>query len=129
VLCKTHTDSCTNRPKGQRRSNHVSCWAAFALYHRTHYPGGRGLGRGVSPVSSAAQTGPAPTDNRALVAVDLGAESCRVALLRWVDGTPHIQMVHRFPNGPVHSADGSLRWPLEAITIGVDHGLRLCAEL
>jgi rhamnulokinase len=46
-----------------------------------------------------------------------------------VDGTPHIQMVHRFPNGPVHSADGSLRWPLEAITIGVDHGLRLCAEL
>jgi rhamnulokinase len=27
-----------------------------------------------------------PEDRRALVAVDLGAESCRVSLLRWVDG-------------------------------------------
>ena len=33
----------------------------------------------------------------ALVAVDLGAESCRVSLLHWRDGQPEIQLVHRFP--------------------------------
>ena len=33
-----------------------------------------------------------------LVAVDLGAESCRVSLLRWNDGQPEIRLVHRFPN-------------------------------
>ena len=34
----------------------------------------------------------------ALVAVDLGAESCRVSLLRWIDGPAEIQLVHRFAN-------------------------------
>ena len=33
-----------------------------------------------------------------LVAVDLGAESCRVSLLRWIDGQPEIRLVHRFAN-------------------------------
>ena len=31
-----------------------------------------------------------PQDKRALIAVDLGAESCRVSLLRWVAGKPAI---------------------------------------
>ncbi len=33
-----------------------------------------------------------------LVAVDLGAESCRVSLLRWIEGQPEIRLVHRFAN-------------------------------
>lgn len=69
-----------------------------------------------------------PSDRRALVAVDLGAESCRVSLLRWINDKPRVQLVHRFPNGPVHDEDGSLRWPLEAILAGVDRGMGLCAE-
>jgi rhamnulokinase len=62
------------------------------------------------------------------VAVDLGAESCRVSLLRWADGKPRVELVHRLPNGPVRGEDGSLRWPLEGIVAGVEDGLRMCAE-
>ena len=67
-------------------------------------------------------------DMRALVAVDLGAESCRVSLLRWIEGKPHVQLVHRFANGPIRDEAGSLRWPLEAIIAGVDQGMKLCAD-
>ena len=41
-----------------------------------------------------------PADARASIAVDLGAESCRVSLLRWLDGKPEITLVHRFANAP-----------------------------
>ena len=70
-----------------------------------------------------------PDDPRASIAVDLGAESCRVSLLRWLNGEPHIQLVHRFPNGPIRHADSSARWPLRNIEAGVDEGMRRCAEL
>ncbi len=70
---------------------------------------------------------------RALIAVDLGAESCRVSLLRWrlAEHTPepHLQLVSRFPNGPVRAADGSIRWAFAAILAGVEEGIRQCAEL
>ena len=33
---------------------------------------------------------------KSLVAIDLGAESCRTPLLRWIDSAPQIQIVHRF---------------------------------
>jgi rhamnulokinase len=66
-------------------------------------------------------------DRRALVAVDLGAESCRVSLLRWVGGEPRIELLHRVPNGPV-ACDGKLRWPLERILAGVEEGLRKAAS-
>jgi rhamnulokinase len=69
-----------------------------------------------------------PQDTRALVAVDLGAESCRVSLLRWVAGRPAITLVHRFPNAP-RVTDGGLRWDLGMIESGLEHGLRLCAEI
>jgi rhamnulokinase len=68
-----------------------------------------------------------PRDKRALVAVDLGAESCRVSLLRWKNDAPEITLVHRFPNGPVE--DDGLRWPLATIEAGIDEGLRHAAEL
>jgi len=64
----------------------------------------------------------------ARVAIDLGAESCRVSLLRWTGATPAIDVVHRIPNGPVHRGD-SLRWPLQSILAGLEEGLRKCAGL
>ena len=64
--------------------------------------------------------------SRARVAIDLGAESCRVSLLRWRDGTPEITLIHRIPNGPVH-ANGSLRWPFDKILAGLEDGLRKAA--
>ncbi len=67
-------------------------------------------------------------DTRAHIAVDLGAESCRVSLLRWLGGEPHIELVHRFLNGPVQRQTG-LFWPLDEIILGVEHGLRRCAEI
>ena len=73
------------------------------------------------------QAGP-PRDRRALVAVDLGAESCRVSLLRWRNDAPEITLVHRFLNSPVQHGD-CLCWPLQAIVEGVDLGLRKCADL
>jgi rhamnulokinase len=67
-----------------------------------------------------------PEDERASIAVDLGAESCRVSLLRWVAGKPVITLVHRFANAP-RETDGGLHWDLEMIEAGLDFGLRQCA--
>jgi len=64
----------------------------------------------------------------ARIAIDLGAESCRVSLLRWPGGKPSIQVVHRIPNGPVHRGK-SLHWPLADILAGLQDGLRKAAEL
>src|SRR5438034_1159511 len=63
----------------------------------------------------------------ALVAVDLGAQSCRVSLLRWKQGQPQIQVIHRFPNAPIATQEG-LRWDIRRIFDGVKDGLRSCAE-
>ncbi len=68
-----------------------------------------------------------PRDTRALVAIDLGAESCRVSLLRWLPGGPQSTLVHRFSNGAVDTGNG-LRWPLAKIESGLKDGLRRCAE-
>jgi rhamnulokinase len=64
----------------------------------------------------------------ARIAIDLGAESCRVSLLRWTDGKPEIEVVHRIANGPVHRGS-SLYWPLDSILAGLEEGLRKCAAL
>lgn len=68
----------------------------------------------------------APFDQRARVAVDLGAESCRVSLLRWRGETPEITMLHRVSNGPVQRGE-HLYWPLDGILAGVEEGLRKAA--
>jgi rhamnulokinase len=73
-----------------------------------------------------------PADARALIAVDLGAESCRVSLLRWVNGKPVIALVERFANAPREIASelgGGLRWDLARIVAGLDEGLRKCAAI
>jgi rhamnulokinase len=74
-------------------------------------------------------------DRRALIAIDLGAESCRVSLLRWESvrsslepDTPHIELIHRFPNHTIETADG-LHWDLAAILDGLHDGLRQCARI
>lgn len=67
-------------------------------------------------------------DHRALIAVDLGAESCRVSLLRWKNSVPHIELVHRFANGAV-ATDNGLRWDLARIVDGVEEGLRRCSAI
>jgi rhamnulokinase len=66
-------------------------------------------------------------DTRARIAIDLGAESCRISLLRWSTGQPNIELLHRIPNGPVHR-DGSLCWPLDAIVAGLYEGLHKAAQ-
>jgi rhamnulokinase len=63
----------------------------------------------------------------ARISIDLGAESCRVSLLRWSGGQPAIELIHRIPNGPVHRG-ASLCWDLERIAAGLEDGLRKAAE-
>src|SRR6185312_11104924 len=63
-----------------------------------------------------------------LVAIDLGADSCRVSLLHWVEDQPEIQLLHRFANAPIQE-QGTLRWDIHRICNGVEEGLRACAEL
>jgi len=65
---------------------------------------------------------------KALVAVDLGAQSCRVSLLRWENEIAEVRVVHRFWNAPVSSGKG-LCWDIARIFSGVETGLRQCAEL
>ena len=69
-----------------------------------------------------------PQDRRALIAIDLGAESCRVSLLRWCEGRPHLQLVHRFANAAVER-DGAWRWPFEHILQELHASLAHCAKL
>ena len=69
-----------------------------------------------------------PGDKRASIAVDLGAESCRVSLLQWIEGKPAITLVHRFANAP-RERNGSLYWDLAMIEAGLDDGLRQCAAI
>lgn len=69
-----------------------------------------------------------PAEGRAVVAVDLGAQSCRISLLRWKAGEPHIELVHRIPNAPV-VIDDHLRWNFAALCEAADEGLRHCAAI
>jgi rhamnulokinase len=69
-----------------------------------------------------------PGDTRASIAVDLGAESCRVSLLRWRAGRAEITLVHRFANAPRES-EGGLHWDLQMIEAGLEYGLRHCAAI
>ncbi len=64
--------------------------------------------------------------DQARVAIDLGAESCRVSLLRFLNGKPAIELIHRLPNGPVHRG-ASMHWPLAQILAGLEEGLRKAA--
>ncbi len=75
----------------------------------------------------ASELKPELKDKRALAAVDLGAESCRVSLLRWRGDAPVIELVHRFANAAVQRPDG-LQWDIACILDGLHEGLRRCSE-
>ena len=62
-----------------------------------------------------------------LVAIDLGAESCRVSLLQWIGNAPHIDLIHRFSNSPVEIGE-ELHWDFRRILSGIEEGLLRCAE-
>ena len=70
----------------------------------------------------------AAPESRAIIAVDLGAESCRISMLRWQNGQPVVELMYRFANGARH-VDGHLRWDLPAILSGVDEGMRRVAAI
>jgi rhamnulokinase len=59
-----------------------------------------------------------------LAAVDLGASSGRVIVGTVGRGTLDLEEVHRFSNGPVQAADGSLHWDVGRIHREVLAGLR-----
>jgi rhamnulokinase len=59
------------------------------------------------------------------IAIDLGAESCRVSLLQRIGRRVQITLVHRFANAPI-SKQGSLHWDIERIYNGIMEGLRIC---
>lgn len=81
---------------------------------------------GPSPGDAGARGTPAgPT----LVAIDLGAESCRISLLRWQRDEPRITMIRRFANAPQDYGSAGLRWNLAGICEELETGLRACAEL
>ena len=63
----------------------------------------------------------------ARIAIDLGAESCRVSLLRWIDSEPKIELILRIPNGPVHRGREMI-WPLEILLAGIEDGLKKAAQ-
>jgi len=70
----------------------------------------------------------------ALVAIDLGAESCRVSLLRRHGHEspilgPRISMVRRFANAPQDDGAAGWHWDLERICSELEAGLRACADL
>jgi rhamnulokinase len=67
-------------------------------------------------------------EQAARIAIDLGAESCRVSLLRWRSAEPTIELIHRIPNGPVHRGS-TLRWPLDSILSGLEDGLRKASSI
>ena len=69
-----------------------------------------------------------PQDRRALIAVDLGAESCRISLMRWRGDRPEVELVYRFGNAP-RERDGGWRWDLQRIVEGVEQGVRQAAAI
>jgi rhamnulokinase len=60
--------------------------------------------------------------NRAVVAIDFGAESGRVVLGRFDGGRVTLEEVHRFPTPP-RPHDGHLRWNLHGLWSQVKTGL------
>jgi rhamnulokinase len=85
------------------------------------------MSREVLPDDSDRTPSP-PADQRALVAIDLGAESCRVSLLRWENNHANVQLVHRFSNQANIRPDG-LRWDIHRILSELERGLRDCAAI
>ena len=55
----------------------------------------------------------------------MGATSIRVAAVDLEAPTPSVEIVHRWPHGPVRHRDGSLRWDWDRIVAEVERGLEV----
>ena len=64
---------------------------------------------------------------RTVAAVDLGAESGRVARVHFDGERLHLDVVHRFTHTP-REIDGVLRWNLNTLDGGIRHGLATLAQ-
>lgn len=58
-----------------------------------------------------------------VLAVDMGATSIRVAAVDLDGPRQSVEVVHRWPHGPVRHPDGSLRWDWDRIVTEVEEGL------
>jgi rhamnulokinase len=65
-------------------------------------------------------------ETRQVVAIDLGAQSCRVTLVSWESGAARLDEIHRFDNSPV-DRNGHLFWNLQHIREQLREGLKKCA--
>jgi rhamnulokinase len=65
-------------------------------------------------------------ETRQVVAIDLGAQSCRLSLVSWRAGAARLQEIHRFKNSPVQR-NGYLFWNLQHIRAQLHAGLKKCA--
>ena len=63
-----------------------------------------------------------------VIAIDLGAESCRVSLAVKLGGHITLKTVHRFPNAPIQVGK-HLFWDLAKIRAGILAGIKKCAEV
>src|SRR5664279_207130 len=81
-------------------------------------------------IANEAHRGPSISRKRAtnVIAIDLGAESCRVSLATRLDDHLTLKTVHRFPNAPIQ-VEQHLYWDLAAIQNGVLEGISKCAQL
>jgi rhamnulokinase len=62
-----------------------------------------------------------------VLAVDLGAGSVRVAAID-LGAAPAVEVIHRWPHGPVVDPSGALRWDWERIVAEVETGLEIGIE-
>src|SRR5690606_27121605 len=116
VLRRPHHPQARGRA-GERRRRRVCAHRARAEpHHRPAHPRRLRRGRRLPAMTAA---GPA---TRAFAAVDLGATSGRVMIGRVTPDRVDLELVRRFPNGPVERADG-LHWDIGALYENVLDGL------
>jgi rhamnulokinase len=68
------------------------------------------------------------TDRSRVLAVDLGANSVRVAAIDLDEDQPSVDVVHRWHHMPVPDSEGALRWDWPGIVEQVETGLALGLE-
>src|SRR4051794_9254327 len=89
---------------------------SYGICGRIAYHSGRFLPRGTIPM----------TATRKLLAIDLGAESGRGVLGSFDGQRLALDVVHRFPNGPVQTLD-TLHWDVLRLHAELLTALRQCA--
>jgi rhamnulokinase len=71
---------------------------------------------------------PASESMLRVAAVDLGASSVRIAVIDLDATPPSVDIVHRYPHGPVRDSAGHLRWDWPRLLDEVERGLALALD-